>query len=617
MTTSPLVGRGTAVIDLLRSTALLGQLDDRALRGIEGDLKPVTVPGGAIVMREGDAADCLYIVASGRLRVSVERSPGVDEAVGEVGRGESVGEMALLIGGQRSATVRAIRDSQLLRLSKTSFDELLHRAPGTAMELARMLVLRLQQTLHAERPVAMPTTIALVAASKDIPLGHFARALMSVLLARRPVEHIDSATVDRALGVGAAQTPAAHPDHARIVGWLNEREARAQFVLYEADAEPSEWTTRCLRQADRILVVARADGVPSMGEVEASLWASAADSAIPKELVLLHDPTAAHPARTKAWLAPPRRFEIHHHVRPGSDGDLARLARMVSGQAVGLVLGGGGARAFAHIGVIQAFREAGIPIDLIGGTSMGAVIAAQYAMGWDQRAMRNATRRAFLESGSLFDYTVPLMSLIGGRRFVRTLGEMFGSTSIEDLWVKYFCVSTNLTRGEQMVHETGLLRRWLCASITVPGLAPPLFHDGDLLVDGSVLNTVPADIMRRFARGPVVAVDVTARVDVGADATFRDTPSAWHLLRNRLDPFTPRRRAPTLYKILLRTTMLSSAQSVQRLKDSVDLYIQPPVEGFDLLDWKAMDRVVDLGYRAGQNAVTAWQAGSPVPDRPR
>jgi NTE family protein len=136
-----------------------------------------------------------------------------------------------------------------------------------------------------------------------------------------------------------------------------------------------------------------------------------------------------------------------------------------------------------------------------------------------------------------------------------------------------------------------------------------VFHNGDLLVDGSVLNTVPADVMRGFQRGPVVAVDVTARVDVAAGTAFRDTPSAWQLVRSRLDPFAPRLHAPTLYKILLRTTMLSSAHSVERLRNSVDLYIRPPVDGFDLLDWKEMDRIVELGYRAGREAVRAWQAG--------
>jgi NTE family protein len=597
------------VIDFLRSTALLGRLDEPALQQIESEVEVVGVPGGAVLMREGDTADCLYIVLSGRLRVTVERSEGGEQAVAELGRGESVGEMALLTGGQRSATVRAVRDSQLVRLSKVNFDRLLHSAPGTATELARLLVLRLQQTLHAAPPVASPSTIALMPASKDIPLSHLARALTSALRPFGPAEHIDSAAVDRGLGVGAAQTPCEHPDNARIVGWLNEREARARFLVYETDAVPSEWTSRCLRQADRVLVVARADGVPTVADVEAQLWGDGARTAIPKELVLLHDPERDRPRGTRAWLAPPRHFAMHHHLRPGSDEDLARLARMLSGRAVGVVLGGGGARAFAHIGVLQAFREAGIPIDLIGGTSMGAVIAAQYAMGWDYRAMREATRRAFIDSGSLFDYTLPLMSLIGGLRFVRTLAKMFGATHIEDLRVKYFCVSTNLTRAEQVVHETGLLPRWLCASITVPGLAPPVFHNGDLLVDGSVLNTVPADVMRGFGRGPVVAVDVTARVDVGADIGFRDTPSAWQLLRGRFDPFTPRRRAPTLYKILLRTTMLSSTQSVERLKNGVDLYIHPTVEGFDLLDWKEMDRIVELGYRAGREAVRAWQAG--------
>src|SRR5687767_1358405 len=314
-------------------------------------------------MREGDSADCLYIVLSGRLRVTVKRSEGGEQAVAELGRGESVGEMALLTGGQRSATVRAVRDSQLVRLSKANFDRLLHSAPGTAIELARLLVLRLQHTLHAASPVASPSTTALMPATKDIPLSHLARALTTALRPFGPTEHIDSAAVDRALGVGAAQTPCDHPDNARIVGWLNEREARARFLVYETDVVPSEWTSRCLRQADRVLVVARADGVPTVADVEAQLWGAGARTAIPKELVLLRDPERHRPAGTRAWLAAPRRFAMHHHLRPGSDEDLARLARMLSGRAVGVVLGGGGARAFAHIGVLQAFREAGIPID--------------------------------------------------------------------------------------------------------------------------------------------------------------------------------------------------------------------------------------------------------------
>jgi predicted acylesterase/phospholipase RssA len=290
----------------------------------------------------------------------------------------------------------------------------------------------------------------------------------------------------------------------------------------------------------------------------------------------------------------------------GNAADLQRLARLLSGRGVGVVLGGGGARAFAHLGVLRALREAGVPIDLIGGTSMGAVMAAQYALGWDDETIRRRTRRAFVDGGSLFDYAVPLMALIDGRRFVRTLEDMFGPTQVEDLWLKYFCMSTNLTRADQVVHERGPLTRWLCASISVPGLAPPVFHHGNLLVDGSVLNTVPADVMRSFGRGPVIAVDVTARVDTGVDPELRDTPTSWQVVRNWLNPIAKRLRVPSLYRILLRTSMLSSVQSVERLRGSVDLYIHPPVERFELLDWKAFDRIVELGYDAGREAVRGW-----------
>jgi len=356
--------------------------------------------------------------------------------------------------------------------------------------------------------------------------------------------------------------------------------------------------------------MARATGPADIRPVEARAWWTDA----PKELVLLHDPGASTaPTGTARWLEPPRQFALHHHVRVGVDQDVERLARLLSGRAVGVVLGGGGARAFAHIGVMQALREARIPIDVIGGTSMGAVIAAQYAMGHDDATVMASTRRAFVDGGSLFDYTVPLMSLIEGLRFVRALEQIFGTTRIEDLWLKYFCVSTNLTRADQTVHETGRLSRWLCASISVPGLAPPVFHRGDLLVDGSVLNTVPSDVMRGLRRGPVIAVDVTARVDLGVDPSWPVNPTSWQVLWSRLNPFARSLRVPSLYRILLRTTMLSSAQSVERIRNSVELYIHPRVEEFDLLDWKAFDRIVARGYDAGREAVKDW--GSTVGGR--
>jgi predicted acylesterase/phospholipase RssA len=562
------------------------------------------VLGGETVIREGEPGDCLYIVLSGRLRVSLQRADGRDEVVGEIARGESVGEMAVLTGGTRTASVRAIRDSQLLRLSKVGFDRLVERAPGTAMKLARMLVLRLQNTTHRRTRGGAPADRAAARERRSCRSPHL-RDLVRSFAAVGSTDLIDRDTVDAALGPGAAETGG--ESGSGLAAWLDERERSVQFSLFAADSATSAWGGQCVRQVDRVLIAVRAGTRPDIGQIETA----ASSTGAPKEIVILHEAGTVAPRDTGQILSGIRRSGMHHQVRLGNAADMGRLVRLLSGRGIGVVLGGGGARAFAHLGVLRALREAGVPIALSGGTCWGAVMPAQYAIGWDDETIMRKTRQAFVDSGSLFDYTVPLMALIDGRRFVRTLEHIFGQTQIEDLWLKYFCVSTNLTRADQVVHETGLLARWLCASISVPGLAPPVFYRGNLLVDGSVLNTVPADVMRGFGRGPVIAVDVTARVDTGVDPELRDTPTSWQLVRNRLNPIAKRLHVPSLYKILLRTSMLSSVQSVERLRGSVDLYIHPPVEQFELLDWKSFDRIVELGYDAGREAVEGWTGNRP------
>jgi predicted acylesterase/phospholipase RssA/CRP-like cAMP-binding protein len=597
----------------LRESFVFGAADDAALEELATATETVSLPGGRTLIRQGDTDDCLYILVQGRLRAFVEH-PGMEPAVvGEIARGESVGEMALLTGGRRTATVRAARDSQLLRLSKSSFDRLIERSPRAAIQLARLLVNRLTQTLHTGRVTRAPASVAVLpATTKDAAEAQFARTLATTLAAVGRSLHLDARTVEATLGPDVAHADVDAPGNARIAGWLNELEAAHAFVVYEADAALTGWTRRCLRQADRVVVVARAGTDAHLADAEQAFWQVPPLERPDAELVLLHEAGAVSAGPAAPWLAEPRRFTLHHHVRIGVRTDVDRVGRLLAGRAVGVALGGGGARAFAHIGVIQALNEARIPIDIVGGTSMGAVMAAQVAAGWDTRTMLERTRRRFVKSGSLFDYTVPLMSLIAGQRFVRLLSAMFGTQRIEDLWLKYFCVSTNLTRARMVVHETGPLARWLCASISVPGLAPPVFQSGDLLVDGSLLDTVPANILRRHRRGPVIAVDVTAPVDLAVDPAYEQNPSTWDIVWNRLNPFATR-RLPTIYRIILRSTMLSS--EVERIRADADVYIHPPVEGFDLLDWKAIDRIVDLGYRAASDRLSEWMA-RPAADAP-
>jgi NTE family protein/lysophospholipid hydrolase len=341
--------------------------------------------------------------------------------------------------------------------------------------------------------------------------------------------------------------------------------------------------------------------------VERALLETQAElSAARRTLVLLHPETTELPSSTRFWLAP-RKLAGHHHLRWDRDADFARLARFLTGNAIGTVLGGGGARGFAHLGAIRALREAGIPIDLIGGTSMGALIAVQPALGWDDATMFEVNRRSFVDNKpvSLRDYTVPVYSLVDCRRLEKNLIASYGDARIEDFWTGYFCVSSNLTRAESMVHREGPVWKAIRASIALPSVFPPVLEGNDLLVDGGVLNNLPGDVMRLLGGGWVIAVDVS----MDRDLEIRDTgalPSPWKVLLNWCNPFAKPLELPNIVNLMMRTTLLASVQKTEEVKKLVDLYIHPPVGRFGLMQFHAFEDIAEAGYRHAKASLEEW-----------
>jgi predicted acylesterase/phospholipase RssA len=377
--------------------------------------------------------------------------------------------------------------------------------------------------------------------------------------------------------------------------------------VYEAGADDSRWTDICLRQADVVLVVGRSAGRPRPG-LRALLPDDDALGRPRRELVLLYETGRQPPPGTAQWLTH-LDFDAHHHVNEGESESHARLGRMLTGTAVGLVLGGGGARGFAHIGVLRALEEKGVAVDLIGGTSMGAFIGAQCACDLDWGTMLEHNRRAFVESGSLMDYTLPMLSVVAGRRFYRLIKSVFGDRRIEDLRRPYYCVATNLTRADIVVHRTGPLYRSVATSMAIPGMVPPVFREGEILVDGGLLNNLPADVMRRCGRGPVFAVSVSA----GPLAVERDYPdclSGWKLLWSRVNPFARSIRVPNLTTILARSATLRPSPPQPPRAADIDLLFEPPVSHIRLLDWSALETLVDIGYRSTLERLEQYQNSS-------
>ena len=581
----------------LALTTLFHGLDQRIFEGITSKANWIRLRGGEVLFHQGDPSDSLYAVVHGRLQAVIHRGDGTAPLLKPIARGTCVGEMGVLTDKPRSATVRAVRDSELIRLPKAEFSTLLDRSPQIATALAKTLAERLQAANQGTASSVEPATIALIPGSTRAARALFGERLADALNAvAGSTLLLDPERLDQRLGIGSASVPFHSAANRRIVNWLNEQEDRYRYLVYDAESAWTVWTERCLRQADLVLFVHFADELPGQGPVAARWLAQEQRPTARTELVLLHDDHRPQPSDTQAWLdAYP--IETHHHVRLTRGEDYERLARFLTGRAISLVLSGGGAKGFAHIGVIRAFREAGIPIDHVGGTSMGSIIAGHVALGHDIPTMTDRLREGFLRQKLYLDTTVPLVALISAHKLVSMLKGMFGDTRIEDLWTRYFCVSANLTRAEAMVHRDGPLWLGVRASISVPGVVPPVFHNGDLLVDGGVLNNLPADVARSIAPGRVIAVDVASKVDLtGPEATVPSL-SGWRLLWSRLNPFGPKQEVPTILDILTRTAMLTTISNAEAVKASADLYLQPPTQGISLFDWSALDRLIEAGYR--------------------
>ncbi|MET0395623.1 MAG: cyclic nucleotide-binding domain-containing protein [Longimicrobiaceae bacterium] len=600
---------------LCRLHGVFGAFGRQLLDDVEATADWVHLARGRLLFEQNTAAEGLYFVVSGRVQTLRVERDGSTRVLAESGRGEVAGEMGFFGVPTRGERVQAVRDSVLVGFTADEFDQLAARQPQLLRRVARGLVERLH---HGPRTgPGHVVNVAVLPAGSGAPVREFCDRLVAALGAHGPTLRLDAAGVDARMDeAGIAQAWEGSPDNSRLLAWLEAQEAAHRFVVYEAEAGTTPWTRRCMRQADRLLLVARAGDDPRPGEAERALLGLEGRVTDAHEvLVLLHPDGDRLPSGTRRWLEE-RRVDEHHHLRWTEEGDFARLARVLAGRAVGVVLGGGGARGLAHIGVVRALVEAGVPIDMVGGTSMGGAIAAQHAMGWSPARIHEVNHRVWVQIRPHTRYTVPVLSLIGQSGSDQCGTMLYGDTRIEDLWIPFFCVSSNLTTAEKVVHRSGSLRLASTASGSLPGAAIPVLADGCLLVDGAVLDNLPTDVMRGLGAGVVIASEVSVEQD--ATFTCERVPSPWEVIRGRFARRGPRVCFPSLIEVAMRASMLHSVSLERAAHAEADLCFHPPIDRFRLMDFPHLDAIVEAGYAHAAGILRDWPApvptAAPVPD---
>lgn len=582
----------------LHLSNLFDTLDPDVLRDLESELDLFMLYGGEVLFREGDAGDYFCIVVNGRVRVTRAAAGGEESGVAEIGPGEIVGEMAVVTHEPRSATVVALRDTHLARLTKAAFERFMAKHPVWAFQVvSRTLARRLQTTGTRTRDAGRRhvSTVAVVPIDRSAPTHGFCQQLQTSLSQFGSAVHLTSARVDEHLGrPGIAQAYERGGRNVRVVEWLASQENEHRFVLYECDSFLSPWTERCIRQADHIILVGNGDGDPALGEIEAELLAPPGKRPLARQwLVLVHD--EGEPSGTKRWLQL-RNVEHHYHVRLRGGFGMERLARLLTGRAIGLTLGGGFARGLAHLGVFRAFDEAGVPVDVIGSASMGAIVGGLWAMGWDRdRIMREVCEAC---SGHFRDLTFPFIAFKRGGAFSDRIRAFFGDTQIEDLWTPFFCISANLNRSELKVHTQGSLAKAVLATTRSPGVFPPIVYEGELHIDGGVINNVPVDLMRPFCnRGLTIGVDVSPPHQLHAVRDYGDHVSGWSSFWRRCSPFAKESLyTPSILIVMIRTLEYSGIANKNVRLGSADIYVYPDVLDFKRTDFHRAADIAQAGY---------------------
>uniref|UniRef100_A0A9J8AT87 lysophospholipase n=1 Tax=Cyprinus carpio carpio TaxID=630221 RepID=A0A9J8AT87_CYPCA len=598
----------------------------------------MAVEAGRALYRQDDQSDCTYIVLNGRLRSVIRKANGKKELVGEYGRGDLIGVVEALTRQPRATTVHAVRDTELVKLPEGTLNNIKRRYPQVVTRLIHLLGQKILGNLQQPRsalglpsmasspdvtnPASNLSTVAVLPVCDDVPISAFNLELSHALSA------IGTLKKDLAL----------HIHKYRLSGWLAQQEDINRIVLYQTDSSMTPWTQRCIRQADCILIVGLGDQEPALGELEQMLENTAVRAL--KQLALLHREDGPGPSRTVEWLnmrswcsghlhlkcprrvfsrrSPSKLREVYEKVfekTADRHSDFSRLARVLTGNSIALVLGGGGARGCSHVGVIKAMEEAGIPIDIVGGTSIGSFIGALYAEERSAVRVKQRAREWSKAMNSVFktvlDLTYPITSMFSGSAFNTSISNVFEDKQIEDLWLPYFNVTTDITASAMRVHKDGSLWRYVRASMTLSGYLPPLCDpkDGNLLMDGGYINNLPADIARNMGTKTVIAIDVGSQDETDL-CNYGDSLSGWWLLWKRINPWAEKVKVPDMAEIQSRLAYVSCVRQLELVKKSAYCeYIRPPIDRFKTMDFGKFDEIYDVGYQYGKLVFTEWARG--------
>ncbi|MFK7908137.1 MAG: cyclic nucleotide-binding and patatin-like phospholipase domain-containing protein [Chitinophagales bacterium] len=596
--------------DSIKEIPYLSNLTSDNLQKISSKATLINLQCKETLLKQGDEGEEVFILIDGRLRAVRETEGEAPTVLGEISKGEIVGEMAALIGEKRNATIYAIRNSMLLCFKGSDFVELLQQQQSSLKQLIQTVTERTKKSFVPKHTV---NTVAIVPITKGLELSTFGKHLVEAI---QPF----GTPILLSQAVFEAENGGKFNENENYNKELVNYEAKGNFVLYWTDGKWNNWTRHCISRADKVLFIADSLQSPKVASFEKKVVDYLSDSNhAAQELVLIHPTRTKIPTKTRNWLAK-RNLQKHYHVAWNEIKDIQRLARFLTGNAIGVALSGGGLRTAAQFGILHAFIEAGIPIDIIGGSSGGAFTGASYAQVFGAEEMLpivHDSQKLFKSTNSI---TLPIVSLFSGKKFTDLIKLFYKDVRIEDLWTDYFCVSLSLVSGDLKVHTEGHLWKAVRASTSVMGILPPVLEDGDCLVDGGLINACPSNILVKMGVGKLIVVNACSSSGIEVDGGFSPDVSGWEILLKKINPFFKKQIVPNIGTTIIQSMYMASNHLQKKVYDEskIDLFIELPLDEFTSLDVESVKNLYQIGFDYGRTQVDLWkkELGIPHLDKP-
>ncbi|EIE00777.1 patatin-like phospholipase family protein [Leptospira licerasiae] len=604
------------LLGFISNLELLFHIDRKKIGELTPYLRWLYVPGGERLMLQGEPGNSLFIILSGRFRYTVSDDHGNITGEGEFAKGDIIGEMSLLTGEPRSASVYAVRSSQVIQISRNGFRKFISESPEALFHVTETIARRLgEKNKESSRFGRKVHTIALVPVTEGFPLKDFSIELSKSLKSFGSTLSVNEGKLSKFL----KEKKIYHKNGIRfgipdLLSWFGGLEKEYDNVVFEVEPTGDPiWAETSLRQADRVLLLAET-GRPILENSYSwnLIQGGSLGETMKESVIYLEDSYTRWEELENVLHELPGQKLI---LRKNREGEFDRIARRLESRSVGIALSGGGAKGFAHLGLLRSLSEAGIPIDLIGGTSAGSIMAGLFAMGYGFDESLRLIKEVWIEAKLTRDYTLPFVSILKGTKYSKAIKEFFGNRKIETLWIPFLAVACDLTNSKPKVFEQGEVWKAIRASTSIPGIFPPFYSDGALYVDGGLWDNLPGSLVRRKGADVLISVDLGAGSQPNKDQTYGllvesrfpgEGPSALKLLGNQFMKKEDRYSFPHIGELFMRSMLLSSRNNLLKTKETSDIFVELPVRDFSTFDWDEYKRLYEIGYEHSQKFVKDW-----------